>query len=100
MIFNPTQFTYFIYYSYQDRFKNSRIIKIHQVHRKIHRKQFLLFCLTCFVFVIHLNLKRLRFTEEVNDLVMCQRESHENMNEFFMTSCHVMPHPIISRLKI
>ena len=33
------QFTYFIYYSYQDKFKNSRIIKIHQVHQKLSTKQ-------------------------------------------------------------
>ena len=58
------QFTYFIYYLFQEKFKNSRIIKIYQVHQKIHTKQFLLFCLTCFVFVIHLNLKQLRFTGE------------------------------------
>ena len=39
-------------------------MKIQQVHQKLHTKQFLLFCLTCFVFVIHLNLKQLRFTGE------------------------------------
>ena len=42
------QFTYFIDYSYEDKFKNSRIIRIHQVHQKLHTKQFVLFCLTCF----------------------------------------------------
>ena len=36
------QFTYFIgvYYSHQDKFKNSRIIKIHQVQQKLQTKQF------------------------------------------------------------
>ena len=34
------QFTYIMYCSYQDKFKNSRIMKIHQVHQKIHTKQF------------------------------------------------------------
>ena len=34
------QFTYFIYYSYQDKLKNSRLIKIHQVHQELHTKQF------------------------------------------------------------
>ena len=58
------QSTYFIDYFTEDIIKNPRINKIHQVHEKIHTKQFLLFCLTCFVFVIHLNLKRLRFTGE------------------------------------
>ena len=59
------QSTYFIDYFTQDIIKNPRIKKIHEVHQKIHTKQSLLFCLTCFVFVIHLNLKRLRFTGEV-----------------------------------
>ena len=53
------QFTYFIllYYSCQEMFKNSRIIKTHQVQQKLLAKPFLLFCLTCFLFVVHLNLK-------------------------------------------
>ena len=51
------QFTYFIYYLFQDKFKNPKIMKIQQVHQKLHVKQFLLFCLTCFLFVTHLNLK-------------------------------------------
>ena len=59
------QFTYFIYYLFQDKFKNPIIMKIQQVHQKIHTQQFLLFCLNCFLFVIHLNLKRLRLTGEV-----------------------------------
>ena len=37
------QFTYFIYYLFQGKFKNPKIIKIQQVHQKIHTKQFLLF---------------------------------------------------------
>ena len=52
------QFTFFIYYLFQDKFKNPKIMKIQQVHQKI-RKQFLLLYLNCFLFVIHLNLKRL-----------------------------------------
>ena len=61
------QFTYFIYYSCQDMFKNSRIIKTHQVHQRIHIKQFLLFCLTYlaqqfvksnYFYPIHLATKR------------------------------------------
>ena len=35
------QFTYFIDYLFQDKFKNPKIIKIQQVHQKIHTKQFL-----------------------------------------------------------
>ena len=29
---------------------------------------------------------------------MRQHDSHENMKEFVMTSPHVMPHPIVSRI--
>ena len=43
------QFTYFIYYLFQDKFKNPKVIKIQQVHQKIHPKQFLLFDLNCFL---------------------------------------------------
>ena len=53
------QFMYFIYYLFQDMFKNQKIMKIQQVYQKIHTKQFLLFYLNCFLFVIHLNLKQL-----------------------------------------
>ena len=53
------QLTYFIYYLFQDKFKDPKMIKIQQVHQKIHTKQFLLFCLYCSLFVIHLSLKRL-----------------------------------------
>ena len=34
------QFTYFIYYSFQDKFKHPKIIIIQQVHQEIHEKQF------------------------------------------------------------
>ena len=37
------QFTYFIYYLFQDKFKNPKIIKIQEVHQKLQTKQFLLF---------------------------------------------------------
>ena len=50
------QFTYFIYYVFQVKFKNQKIIKIQQVHQKLHTEQFLLFYLNCFLLVIHLNL--------------------------------------------
>ena len=39
------QFTYFIYYLFQDKFKNVKIITIQEVHQKIHAKQFLLLIL-------------------------------------------------------
>ena len=54
------QFTYFIYYLFQDKFKYPKNLKIEQVHQEIHAKQFLLFYLNCFLLVTHLNLKRLR----------------------------------------
>ena len=53
------QFTYFIYSSFQDKFKNPKTIKIQQVHQKIHTKQFILFYLYCFLLANHLNLKGL-----------------------------------------
>ena len=53
------QFVYLIYYFFQDKFKNPKIIKIQQVHEKIHKKQFLLLYLNCFLLVIHLDLKQL-----------------------------------------
>ena len=46
--FTTHQFTYFMYYLFQDNFKNAKIIKIQQVHQEIHAKQFLLFYLNCF----------------------------------------------------
>ena len=33
------QSTYFIYYIFQDNFKNPKIMKTQQVHQKIHAKQ-------------------------------------------------------------
>ena len=56
------QFTYFIYYSYlfHANFKNAKIMKIQEVHQKIHAKQFLLFYLNCFLLATHLNLMRLK----------------------------------------
>ena len=49
--YTPTtnQFTYFIYYLFQDKFKDPKIIKIQEVYHKIHTKQFLLFYLNCFL---------------------------------------------------
>ena len=38
------QLTYFMYYLYKDKFNNSRIIKIHEVHQKLQEKQFYIFC--------------------------------------------------------
>ena len=61
---------------------NSRIIKIHQVHLKLQAKQFLLFCETCFLFVIHLNLKQLGFSAEPITQYTC--ESHANVNPMGM----------------
>ena len=35
------QFTYFIYYLFQDKFKYPKMMLIQQVHQEIHAKQFL-----------------------------------------------------------
>ena len=58
--FTLHQFTYFIYYLFEDNFKNAKMMKIQQVHQKLHAKQFLLFYLNCFLLATHLNLKRLK----------------------------------------
>ena len=34
------QFTYFIHYCFQDNLKKAKMMKIQQVHQKIHAKQF------------------------------------------------------------
>ena len=54
------QFTYFIYYLFQDKFKSPKIIKIQLVHQEIHAKQLLLFYFNWFLLATHLNLKRLK----------------------------------------
>ena len=42
------QFTYFIYYLFQDKFKNPKIMKIRQVHQKVQAKQFYYFLFELF----------------------------------------------------
>ena len=54
------QFTYFIYYLFQDNFKNAKIVKIQKVHQTIHAKQYLLLYVNCFLLVSHLNLTQLK----------------------------------------
>ena len=51
--------------------------------------------LNCFLLATHLNLKRLK---DATDLVTRQQDSRENVKEFIMTSPHVMPRPIVSRI--
>ena len=64
------QFTYFIYYLHQDTFKNPKMMKIQEVHQKFHTRQFLLFYINCFLFVIHLNLKRLKKHDRFSHMPM------------------------------
>ena len=47
---------YPIYYLFQDKFKNPKIIKIQQVHQKLSTKMFE-YLDYLFLFVIHLNFK-------------------------------------------
>ena len=95
------QFTHFIYHSYQDKFKNQKIIKIHQVHQQLQAEQFYLFCYTCFLFVMHLNLKQLRFSGEPVTQYTC--ESHENMNCMRTLEdslpCHATSNRILSKVQ-
>ena len=76
------QSTYFIDYFTQGIIKNPRINKILYLHQKMHTKQFLLSCLSCFVFVIHLNLKQLRFSGE--PMTQYTHESCVNVNPMGM----------------
>ena len=43
--YTTSQFTYFIYYLFQDNFKNPKMVKIQEVHQELHTKQFLIFFL-------------------------------------------------------
>ena len=74
-------------------FKYSRVMKIPQVQQKLEAKQFSLFCLTCFLFVLHLNFKQLIFSGEPKTQCTHQFhakiESHGNVKESFAMSCHV-----------
>ena len=54
------QFTHFIYYLFQDNFKNAKMVKIQQVYHKIHTKQIYFIYLNCFLLATHLNLMRLK----------------------------------------
>ena len=47
------QFTYLIYYLFQDKFKYPKIIKIQQVHQEIHVKQFYIILFNCFLLATH-----------------------------------------------
>ena len=76
------QSTYFIDYVTQVITKNPRINEILYPHQKIHTKQLLLCCLTCFVFVFHLNLKQLGFSGEPMTQYTC--ESCANINHIRM----------------
>ena len=51
---------FYLYYLFQDNFRNAKMMKIQQVHQKIHATQFLLFYLNCFLLATHLNLMRLK----------------------------------------
>ena len=46
--YTTQQFTYFIYYLFQDKFKNPKIMKIQQVHQKLQAKQFYYFLFELF----------------------------------------------------
>ena len=46
--FTTHQFTYFIHYLFQAKFKNPKIIKTQPVHQKIHTKQFYIILIELF----------------------------------------------------
>ena len=57
-------------------------MEIQQVEQKIHTKQVLIFVSLVFYVVLHLNLKRLRFTGE--PVTQRTRQSHVNVNHVIM----------------
>ena len=73
-------------------------MKIHQVHQKLEAKQFLLFCETCFLFVIHLNFKLLGFSGEPMTQHTCQ--SCTNMNHMRMLKNSLPHHATLNHIMI
>ena len=71
------------------------MVKIQHVHHKIHTKQFLFYLFQ--LFSIGDSFK-FNATQKATDLVTRQCYSRENAKEFVVTSPHVMPHPIVSRI--
>ena len=78
------QFTYFIYYLFQDKFKYSKNIAIQQVHQKIYTKQVSILEITYCHVILHVNLKQLGFTGE--PVTRRTRQSRENEKECVVTS--------------
>ena len=60
------------------------------------QNNFYLFYSNCFLLATHLNLKR--DSRNATDLVTRRRDSSKNAKEFIVTSPHVMPRPIVSRI--
>ena len=103
-MYTTYQSTYFIDGFTQGVIKNPKINEIQQVHQKICTEQVSSLKITCCYIILHLNLKRLRFTGE--SMTQQTRQSHANVihvihvKEFIMTSRHVMPRRIISRFTL
>ena len=58
--------------------KNQKFNIIHEVHQKIYTEQVLMLKIACSYIILHLNLKRLRFTSQP---VTCRtHQSHMNVN--------------------
>ena len=93
--FTTHQFTYFIYYDFQGKFKYPKIIKIQQLHQEIHVKQIFIILFELFSIGDSFNLKH---SIDATDLVTRQHDSRENAKDFVVTSPHLMPHPIVSRI--
>ena len=72
------------------------MMKIQQVHQKIHAKQFSIIFFKLFSIGNSFEFKATPETRLI--LVTYQRDSCENMKEFVLTSPHVMPHPIVSQI--
>ena len=90
------QFTYFIYL-FQDKFKNSKNYENPTSTPKVTYKTIFIILFKLFSICNSFEFKVIQiYRSSMTDLVMCQCESHENVKESFVTSPHVMPHPIVS----
>ena len=93
------QFTYFIYYLFQDKLKDPKNYENPTSTSKVTRKTIFTILFKWFSICNSFEFKATQiYWSSMTDLVMCQCESYENVKELLMMSPHVMPHPIVSQI--
>ena len=90
------QFTYFIYYLFQDKFKYPKNDVNPTSTSRDTCKTILFILFELFSIGDSFKFK----ATEATDLVTRQRDSRDNVKEFIVTSPHITPRPIISRLEL